>query len=160
MNFFISSSTAILSLAIVSLSGCSEANVKTASTEIKTAAENTDKKASGFDYVSMEGFSHDMAKFVGLEEGESFAVSERKINAVFKAYEGHAEPQDINMDAAIVEAGWKQVLVTQDGLMDGTVTGQQLLAVFDDEKNLISYGMRIKCHTETGSTDWQISICE
>jgi len=145
MNFFISSSTAILSLAIVSLSGCSEANVKT---------------ASGFDYVSMEGFSHDMAKFVGLEEGESFAVSERKINAVFKAYEGHAEPQDINMDAAIVEAGWKQVLVTQDGLMDGTVTGQQLLAVFDDEKNLISYGMRIKCHTETGATDWQISICE
>jgi len=64
------------------------------------------------------------------------------------------------MESDVVEAGWKQVLVTQDGLMDGTVTGQQLLAVFDDEKNLISYGIRIKCHTETGSTDWQIAICE
>jgi len=141
---------AILGLTIYGLSGCSQADVESDEAE----------KAPGFEYVAMEGFSHEMAKFVGLEEGEDFAVSEGKINAVFKAYEGHAKPQDIKMDAAIVEAGWKQVLVTQDGLMDGTVTGQQLLAVFDDEKKLISYGMRIKCHTETGSTDWQITICE
>jgi len=155
MKFLKSSSTAILGLAILSLTSCSQADTKTVPTAVETVtADKTIKN------VSMEGFSYDMAKFVGLKEGENFAVSEGKINAVFKAYDGHAEPSDIRMESDIVEAGWKQVVVTQDGLMDGTVTGQQLLAVFDEEKKLVSYGMRIKCHTETGSTDWQIAICE
>jgi len=151
-----SRSAVILGLTACSLAACSQADVKNAPASVKAET----KKVSGFEYVSMEGFSHELASFVGLKEGESFVTSEGKINAVFKAYDGHAEPEAINMDSQIVEASWKQVLVTQDGLMDGTVTGQQLLAVFDDEKNLVSYGMRIKCHTESGSTDWQTNLCE
>ena len=160
MKFLVSSSTAIIGLAICSLSGCSQTDVNTAPAEVKAAAGKVVKKTPGFEYISMEGFSYEMAGFLGLQEGESFAVSEGKINAVFKAYDGHTEPQSIDMDATIVEAGWKQVLVTQNGLMDGTVTGQQLLAVFNEDNNLVSYGMRIKCHTANGSTDWQTAICE
>lgn len=62
-------------------------------------------ETAGFEYISMEGFSHELGKFVGLKEGETFAESETKINAVFKAYDGHATPQDIRMDSSIVEAG-------------------------------------------------------
>ena len=160
MKNYISSSIVILGLAMCGLSACSQAEVKTSPAEVKAAADTIVKKTPGFEYVSMEGFSYDMAQFVGLQEGEDFAVSEGKINAVFKAYDGHAEPLDISMDSTIVEADWKQVLVTQNGLMDETVTGQQLLAIFDEEKKLVSYGMRIKCHTANGSTGWQIDICE
>ena len=152
MRVAISSSAVILGLAIAGLTGCSKADVK-------TAAHETVSNTSGFEYISMEGFSHELAQFVGLTEGETFAASEVKINAVFKAYEGHAAPQDIRMESEIVEAGWKQVLVTQDGLMDGTVTGQQLLAIFDQDKNLVSYGMRIRCHAEDGTSNWQKTGC-
>jgi len=161
MKIFISNTAIILGLAIAGLTGCSKTEVKTANThkaDVNTATAINE--TSGFEYISMEGFSHELGKFVGLKEGETFAESETKINAVFKAYDGHVTPQDIRMNSSIVEAGWKQVLVTQDGLMDGTVTGQQLLAVFDENKNLVSYGMRIKCHSENGAENWQKTICE
>ena len=165
MNYLSHCSISILGLSIFALTACSQAGddaaVKAESkVEAAKSVVETAQKDSGYEYVAMEGFSYDMGKWVGLVEGESFAEAEVKINAAFKAYDGHAKPTDISMDAQIVEADWKQVVVTQDGLMDGTVTGQQLLAVFDEEKKLVSYGMRIKCHTEQGDTDWQNTVCE
>jgi len=62
MKFLISSSTAILGLAIISLMSCSQADTNTAPTVVETVTNKPVKKASGFDYVSMEGFSYDMAK--------------------------------------------------------------------------------------------------
>lgn len=159
MKVLQSSSIVILGLVISGLTACSKADVDVKSA-VETVAEKAAQTSPGFDYIAMEGFSHDLAQFVGLTEGESFAQSEAKINYVFKAYDGHEEPIDIRMDSTVVDAGWKQVLVTQDGLMDGTVTGQQLLAIFDEDKKLISFGMRIKCHAENGSSDWQKHICE
>jgi len=161
-------SITVLGLAIFGLVACSQASHDNTLSQAKTKVTETAEKVAtqkpqksvGFEYVAMEGFSHDMGKWVGLKEGDSFAEAEVKINAAFKAYDGHAEPKNIGMDAQIVEADWKQVLVTQDGIMDGTVTGQQLLAVFDEEKKLVSYGMRIKCHTAQGDTNWQAAACE
>jgi len=155
-------SKVVLGLSLFGLAACSQASNDTAPVQAKAeAAKAVEKvqKNAGYEYVAMEGFNYDMGKWVGLVEGESFEASEAKINAAFKAYDGHTKPKDISMDAQIVEADWKQVLVTQDGLMDGTVTGQQLLAVFDEEKKLVSYGMRIKCHTAQGDTDWQNTVC-
>jgi len=131
-------SVAILGLSMFALAACSQAGHESASTDVKAETAKVETKNAGFEYVAMEGFNYDLGKWVGLVEGESFAESEVRINAAFKAYDGHAEPKDISMDAQIVEANWKQVLITQDGLMDGTVTGQQLLAVFDEEKKLVS----------------------
>ena len=148
------------------LAACSQANIDTKvaekATETVTKAVTKTAEAAkteGFHYMLMDKFNQDMASFVGLVPGESFAASEAKINAVFKAYDGHAEPVDIGMAKSTVEAGWKQVLVTQDGVMDGTLAGQQLLAIFDDEGNFVSAGMRIKCHTESGTTAWQNTGC-
>ena len=139
------------------LTACAPSEVRSTASE---SATNVSAEATDYDYVMMKNFNHEMAVFVGLTPGESFAESEIKINKVFKAYEGHAEPQNISMDASIVEAGWKQVVVTQDGLMDGTVTGQQLLAVFDENQKLVDYGMRIKCHSGSGTANWQNTVCE
>lgn len=143
-----------LSMALIGalLVACS--NGSDTQTQTKTQAKTQHQ------YMLMDKFDHDLAKFVGLNIGESLEQSEDKIHAVFKAYDGHATPLDINMDALTVDADWKQVLATQEGLMDGTVTGQQLLAIFDESDNLISYGMRIKCHSETGTSDWQTALCE
>ena len=160
------SSTAIFLGLAVALGACSKADVAAPSvkevvqSEATSVAVAANKESNSYDYVSMEGFSHKMAKFVGLTEGEAFAESEAKINAVFKAYDGQTQPVEISMDSQIVEAGWKQVVVTQNGLMDGTVAGQQLLAIFDDEKKLVAYGMRIKCDTPNGSEKWQKHGCE
>ncbi len=136
-----------------------EAVVEAVKPKTRTDELQTDE-TKAFHYMIMDDFSQEMGAFVGLKAGDSFAVAEGKINTVFKSYDGHSEPHDIAMDKSIVEANWKQVLVTQDGLMDGTVTGQQLLAIFDDEEKLVSYGMRIKCHTENGSANWQNTVCE
>ena len=127
---------------------------------IDKGAESLTVNKGDFNYVSMDAFNPDMAQFIGLGIGESFETARTKINTVFKAYDGHAVPQNIGMKSEIVEAGWKQVLVTQDGVMDGTVTGQQLLAIFDEDQKLITYGMRIKCYSDKGDTDWQKTVCE
>lgn len=154
-----------LTLLSVIFTACSQ-NASTASQGVSQhtsseTATKTAQKDTEFKYISMEGFNPAFGKFVGLEIGETFAQSEPKINAVFKAYQGHEEPVDIRMNSTIVEAGWKQVLVTQDGLMDRTVAGQQLLAIYDENEELVTYGMRIKCHTTGGGvSEWRSTICE
>ncbi|MEP1231226.1 MAG: hypothetical protein ABJG88_11160 [Litorimonas sp.] len=156
----------ILSLSILSvLAACSPSHThEEAETHSIKEAHSTKKapvvKTDSAAYISISQFNPKMASFIGLEIGESFASADPKIQAVFKAYDGHAEPLNIDVKSDIVEAGWKQVLVTQDGLMDGTVTGQQLLAIFDEDQKLITYGIRIKCHSDSGDTDWQKTVCE
>ena len=142
------------------LTACSQADTST----VKSAAESIQKSVQSsqndsFDYILMEDFSQEMASFVGLVPGESFAESQAKINNVFKAYEGHAEPVNISLVETAVEADWKQVLVTQEGLMDGTVAAQQLLAIFDSENTFVSAGMRVKCEVEDGAPNWQNTGC-
>ena len=142
------------------LTACSQADTST----VKSAAESIQKSVQSsqndsFDYILMEDFSQEMASFVGLVPGESFAESQAKINNVFKAYEGHAEPVNISLVETAVEADWKQVLVTQEGLMDGTVAAQQLLAIFDNENTFVSAGMRVKCGSEDGAPNWQNTGC-
>jgi len=159
MKNFILFSSALFGLTISGLSGCAHSGYSTSKSNIKSTSAKAVKEASAFQYISMDGFSYDLAKFVGLKEGESFAESEVKIRAVFMAYDGQTEPTTIAMDKEIVEADWKQILVTQDGVMDGTVDSQQLLAVFDDDGKLITYGMRIKCHRQSGEPSWQTTGC-
>ena len=142
------------------LTACSQADTST----VKSAAESVQKSVQSsqndsFDYILMEDFSQEMASFVGLVPGESFAESQAKINNVFKSYEGHAEPVNISLVETAVEADWKQVLVTQEGLMDGTVAAQQLLAIFDSENTFVSAGMRVKCEVEDGAPNWQNTGC-
>ena len=142
------------------LTACSQADTST----VRSAAESVQKSVQSsqndsFDYILMEDFSQEMASFVGLVPGESFAESQAKINNVFKAYEGHAEPVNISLVETAVEADWKQVLVTQEGLMDGTVAAQQLLAIFDSENTFVSAGMRVKCELEDGAPHWQNTGC-
>lgn len=142
------------------LTACSQADKST----VKSTAESVQKSVQSsqndsFDYILMEDFSQEMASFVGLVPGESFAESQAKINNVFKAYEGHAEPVNISLVETAVEADWKQVLVTQEGLMDGTVAAQQLLAIFDSENTFVSAGMRVKCELEDGAPHWQNTGC-
>ena len=142
------------------LTACSQADTST----VKSAAESVQKSVQSsqndsFDYILMEDFSQEMASLVGLVPGESFAESQAKINNVFKAYEGHAEPVNISLVETAVEADWKQVLVTQEGLMDGTVAAQQLLAIFDSENTFVSAGMRVKCELEDGAPNWQNTGC-
>ena len=142
------------------LTACSQADTST----VRSAAESVQKSVQSsqndsFDYILMEDFSQEMASFVGLVPGESFAESHAKINNVFKAYEGHAEPVNISLVETAVEADWKQVLVTQEGLMDGTVAAQQLLAIFDSENTFVSAGMRVKCELEDGAPNWQNTGC-
>ena len=161
MKLFI---TGLTSLCL--LTACSQADTSTVKSvaTVKTAAEPVQKSVqssqnNSFDYILMEDFSQEMASFVGLVPGESFAESQAKINNVFKSYEGHAEPVDISLVETAVEADWKQVLVTQEGLMDGAVAAQQLLAIFDNENTFISAGMRIKCEVEGGAPNWQNTGC-
>jgi len=154
-----------LTLAFFSgLTACSNASKPdTSATTVKTenaTAQTKTAQADQYQYIKMDKFNRNLATFIGFRLGENIAQSTLKINAVFKAYDGHADPLDISTQTSVVEAGWKQVLVTQDGLMDGTVTGQQLLAIFDDSDKLISYGMRIKCHSETADAMWQSEVCD
>ena len=147
--------SARVTLTCLALSACSQgSNAPRSETVAKTPQSQTT-----YNYVLMDEFNHNMGTFVGLIEGESFETSKPKIEAVFTAYDGHAAPADISMDKDVVEAGWTQVLTTQEGLLDDTVAGQQLLAIYDDEGKLVTYGMRIKCHVNGSVSDWQNTVC-
>ncbi len=146
--------------ALFVMTGCAQTNVVSDGVESLAKSMSVVDKGTDYEYMQMSKFDVGLASFVGLVPGESFEQSEAKIKAVFKAYEGHAEPQNIGMEKSTVEADWKQILVTQDGLLDETVTGQQMLAIFDQEGRLVSYGMRIKCYSESGQSEWQTTVCE
>lgn len=152
---------AIAATPLLLLAACSQASAPESTAEIvKETVKVSATTGPEYDYMLLEKFDTDMGAFVGLVAGESFAESEPKIDAVFTAYEGHAAPFKISKKKDVVEAGWTQVLVTQDGLMDGTIAGQQLLAIYDENDGLVTYGMRIKCHTDDGVSDWQNTVCE
>ena len=147
---------------MLALTACSQGSAPASDTPTKTAeatSQATDKTVPEYDFMLMEKFDANMGEFIGLVEGESFDQSKPKIDAVFRSYEGHEAPVDIQIKKSIVEAGWTEVIVTQDGLMDGTVAGQQLLAIYDDDDQLVTYGVRIKCHTKSGTSDWQNTVC-
>lgn len=136
---------------LLGLTACTQAGISDLLPQARSEADLAKN------YVAMEDFSYELAQFVGLTENESFEDAEAKISTVFRPYDGHTAPTEIHVDRQPVEAGWTQVVCTQDCLLDDTVTGQQLLAVFDEEDQLISYGMRIKC---ANATEWQTSACE
>jgi len=142
------------------MAGCAQTNVDSVVSESLGKSMSVVDKGTDYEYMPMAKFDAGLASFVGLVPGESFAQAEVKIANVFKAYDGHAEPLNIGMEKSTVEADWKQILVTQDGLLDETVTGQQLLAIFDTEGKLVSYGMRIKCYSSSGQSEWQTTVCE
>ena len=142
------------------LAGLGAAALLTACSRANVGSPTSDSAKSGnFEYTPMDGFSQDMASFIGLTVNESFSTSEAKINAVFKAYDGQAAPRGIAMKSENVEGGWNQVLVTQDGVTDNVLAGQQLLAIFDDEQKLVTYGVRIKCRGESAAPAWQNTPC-
>ena len=139
---------AIAITSLFALGACSQAAAPTVDKVANTKQDNVKTVSSGaseYGFIDIKDFDRQMGDFVGLTEGESYTQSKPKIGAVFTAYDGHAEPRDIRTENNVVEAGWTQVLVTQDGLMDGTVTAQQLLVIYDQNDQLVTYGMRIKC---------------
>ncbi|MDB2438345.1 hypothetical protein N9W89_06485 [Hellea sp.] len=172
MTLYFRGIATLASIAVLSLTACSQnTTAPAADTATKKVAEKIPETAqetvqiatqgnSEFEYMFMDKFEPKFSEFVGLVPGESFDDSKPKIDAVFTAYDGHAEPLAIRMEQDVVEAGWTQVLVTQDGLMDGTVAGQQLLAIYDENGELVSHGMRIKCHKDDSVSEWQNTACE
>ena len=152
-GYYAASALTLTTLTLATVVGCAT-SVTTAPGSIVTAQDQPE-----YTYMLIEEFDTDMGEFIGLVEGESFNESVPKINAVFTAYDGHAEPQDITMLRDVVEGGWTQVLVTQDGVMDDTIAGHQLLAIYDENGELVTYGMRLKCHTDSGKSEWQKTAC-
>jgi len=107
--------------------------------------------------IDFSSYSLDLAKFVGLEIGEAKEISSQKIKAYFapeKGAQGNATYEFSEFGAI----GGYVMLSSSDGIADDSIKGQELYAVFKDEK-LVTYGMKIKCWRGENKDNWQTDLC-
>ncbi len=107
--------------------------------------------------IDFTAYSMALAKFVGLEIGESKSVSNDKIRAYFKPSKG-AEGNAEYVFSEFRGEGGNVILATANGLADDSVKGEELYAVFKDDI-LITYGTRLKCWRADNPDIWSQTPC-
>ena len=107
--------------------------------------------------IDFTAYSTEMAKPVGLINGEAKAVSNDKIRAYFKPAKG-SEGKAEYVFTELRGEGGNVILAASNGLADDSIKGEELYAVFKDDK-LIIYGLRQKCWRGPNADVWQQTLC-
>jgi hypothetical protein len=132
--------------------------------ELPDRIRDSSNPSADIDYHS---YSTDMAKFVGLEVGESHTSAVAKISAYF-APETLGEGKKQESSVSIYDRdGGSILLAVSDGLMDDSVKGESLYAVFAKEdlgedgvtQTLVTYGLKVKCWRGENKDNWQTDLC-
>ncbi|MEE9348365.1 MAG: hypothetical protein V3U82_09220 [Robiginitomaculum sp.] len=113
--------------------------------------------------IDYDSYSMDMAKFVGLEIGESHTSAVAKISTYFTP-EALGEGKQQESSVSIYDRdGGSILLAISDGLMDDSVKGESLYAIFskdeDGAQTLVTYGLKAKCWRGENKDNWQIDLC-
>ena len=124
--------------------------------------------------INFASFSPSLAKFVGIELGESDKTAIPKIEAYFTPQGGSVEDA-MNKTSKKTETefstfgaeGGKVTLVERVNMRDDSVKAEQFYAIFKAEGDdfiLADYGMKIKCHRSLNgdgntTTSWQTELC-
>jgi len=115
--------------------------------------------ASKVGEVDFESYSQDLARFVGLEIGESRLSATDKIRLYFIPEDGRI----IRTTSSSFELPDGGVLILgAAGLGDDSVKAEEVMAIFEGPEGaqtLAAYGMKIKCYRGSNTTEWQTELC-
>jgi len=119
--------------------------------------------------IDFGSYSRDLAKWVGLELGESDQTVTPKIESYFSPQGGSV---DDAMDSQRLKTetefstfgaeGGKVTLVERINIKDDSIQAEQFYAIFKaegDDFTLADYGMKIKCHRGANTQNWQTELC-
>ncbi len=145
------------------LAACSEAvtlevaNPADLPRETASLQNSSIEEINHIEQIDFTAYSIELAQNVGLEIGEAKAASNEKIQTYFKPAKG-AEGSAEYLFSELRGEGGNVILATSNGLADDSIKGEELYAVFKDDK-LITYGLRQKCWRGDNPDIWQTQFC-
>ncbi len=120
--------------------------------DVKTPAE-----------IAFSTYSKDLARFIGLEEGEPMESAEQKVMDKLTSVSDGEGNAVFEMDKFQGYIGGQAFIATVDNLPDDSVKAQQIYAIgkITDEGTytLVDYGMRIKCRRGDNINEWGTELC-
>lgn len=109
--------------------------------------------------IDFESYSQDLAKWVGLEVGETRLSATDKIRLYFIPDDGRI----IRTTSASFELPDGGVMILgASGIPDDSVKAEEIMAIFEGSagsQTLAAYGMKIKCYRGENTTEWQTELC-
>ncbi|MGJ8563601.1 MAG: hypothetical protein ACSHXY_08610 [Alphaproteobacteria bacterium] len=169
----------LLFLGIMCLSACSPSSETDAPTppaplesDLSVLADPEPPEIKRISDIDFPSYSKDLARFVKLEAGESFASAKAKMEIYFipgKGIPGEKIAQDRRRGPSEVSFmtfegdGGKVILAERNEMADDSVKAEQMYALtktmVDGSDVLLDYGMKIKCWRGESPDEWGTNLC-
>ncbi len=166
-------------LAVFTMSACSQKSGPVEVTEpapTQAVEQSHDKPQSSTDIlritdIDFPSYSRDLARFVGLELGETMAEATAKIETYFTPKGGDVDayhdpdsniPKTESEFSTLGGEGGKVTVVERVNMKDDSVRDEQFYAIFKqsgEAYTLADYGMKIRCYRGDNTDEWQIELC-
>ena len=110
--------------------------------------------------IDFASYSEDLAKFVGLENGEDRWAAIDKMRLYFAPEDGQTI---LNTKTSSFDRPDGSVMIfSASGFKDDSIKAQELFMIFAGDKDaqiLAAYGLKQKCHRGDNTTEWQTNLC-
>jgi len=130
------------------------------STPMATPAVPTPPKSLTLEDIDFNSYSKDLAKFTGLQEGQSRGEAVDNVRLYFAPEDGSTM---IRTSQSTFEREDGAVLIFgASGLPDDSIKAEEIYLIVSGEKGaqkLAAFGSRIKCHRGENTTEWTTTLC-
>ena len=117
-------------------------------------------KSMTLEDINFASYSEDLAKFVGLENGEDRCAAIDKMRLYFAPEDGQTI---LNTKTSSFDRPDGSVMIfSASGFKDDSIKAQELFMIFAGDKDaqiLAAYGLKQKCHRGDNTTEWQTNLC-
>ena len=109
--------------------------------------------------IDFSSYSEDLAKFVGLQNGEPKWAAVDKMRLYFAPEDGetilHTKTSTFDRPDGSV------MIYTVSGLIDDSVKAQEIFMIFsgEDAQSLGAYGLKQKCQRGENTNEWTTQLC-
>lgn len=172
-------SIGLTGLGVLGLSACSSAEDRESptppsppETDISVLAAPAEPEIKRISDIDFSSYNKDLAKFVQLKQGESFAEAKAKMETYFvpgKGIPGEKIAQDRRRGPSEVSFmtfegdGGKVILAERSEMADDAVRAEQMYALTktmaDGSDVLLDFGMKVKCWRGENPDQWGTQLC-
>ena len=142
--------------AALCVSACGQQAAKTTA----PSAPPVPVKSMTLEDIDFASYSEDLAKFVGLENGEDRWAAIDKMRLYFAPEDGQTI---LNTKTSSFDRPDGSVMIfSASGFKDDSIKAQELFMIFAGDKDaqtLAAYGLKQKCHRGDNTTEWQTNLC-
>jgi len=110
--------------------------------------------------IDFSSYSEELAKFVGLENGEESWAAVDKMRLYFAPEDGETILQ--TKTSTFDRPDGSVMIYTVSGLRDDSVKAQELFMIFSGEKGaqvLAAHGLKNKCQRGRNTEQWTTELC-